>query len=615
MSDQGSTNPVFNKQLSELKQTLMPEVIESWDELSDETRVQVSTISSYFCKMHIFVNMASEVDKCLSLFENNIACGRNPFAFNLSESGATRLTRTTCKGLSLGGCEKSGVGGHFSTFLQEKGKKNYLLTFRGHRFNHLFYAAGAVYHHASDVSSFLSNWVNPNDLLKSVHFDISEKSFLSGIRALGIIDKLITGPLWRHIESANNILDLNPILLTLKTKLEEFSKNAHPLLSGTPVFSEMIIHKDDIYESLFKDTGEPSFDAYTQMALELISGGMLLILERQAKDQLPGGKFFEPSFDETVRASNVPTTNTCSERDFAQLDVLMRCKPSAGTTAYESIIMWTNNKTSNWLSSLSEQEREDILDDARKNAPSMQRSIREKKENLFLEKVKLLKLRGEKKEAQEQKLYTQKVTLTRKLNEIGGLWMNDGDILAQKTHLPSQAFKEALITQLQFRKSVLHCKGPREKFQQSLKGRPFTVEELEDNLKSIILLNLEAEMEDEPHIVYHDISDAKDKVETSKLSLIKKINEGRNKITVQQQARLLPSFIQDPSKLVGKQIKHRCREENSPEVSWYHAIVQGLVKEKGKRSIYRVVYEENEDDAWEFPLLVDFGKGDLIILD
>ncbi|KAK3107464.1 hypothetical protein FSP39_015176 [Pinctada imbricata] len=277
--------------------------------------------------------------------------------------------------------------------------------------------------------------------------------------------------------------------------------------------------------------------------------------------------------------------------------------------------MWTNNKTSNWLSSLSEQEREDILDDARKNAPSMQRSIREKKENLFLEKVKLLKLRGEKKEAQEQKLYTQKVTLTRKLNEIGGLWMNDGDILAQKTHLPSQAFKEALITQLQFRKSVLHCKGPREKFQQSLKGRPFTVEELEDNLKSIILLNLEAEMEDEPHIVYHDISDAKDKVETSKLSLIKKINEGRNKITVQQQARLLPSFIQDPSKLVGKQIKHRCREENSPEVSWYHAIVQGLVKEKGKRSIYRVVYEENEDDAWEFPLLVDFGKGDLIILD
>ena len=55
MSDQGSTNPVFNRQLTEQKQTLMPEVIDNWENLRSETRKEVSTISSYFCKMHIFV--------------------------------------------------------------------------------------------------------------------------------------------------------------------------------------------------------------------------------------------------------------------------------------------------------------------------------------------------------------------------------------------------------------------------------------------------------------------------------------------------------------------------------------------------------------------------------
>ena len=142
------------------------------------------------------------------------------------------------------GCEKSGVGGHFSTYLKELSTTNYLITFRGHRFNHLLYAAGALYHHANDISNFLAQWSNPNELLKSVNFDITEKSVLSGVRALGIIDKLITGPLWRQIETASNVLDLNPILLHLKTKLEEFSHNAQPLLAGDPVFSDVTIHKE-----------------------------------------------------------------------------------------------------------------------------------------------------------------------------------------------------------------------------------------------------------------------------------------------------------------------------------------------------------------------------------
>jgi hypothetical protein len=44
------------------------------------------------------------------------------------------------------------------------------------------------------------------------------------------------------------------------------------------------VHKDDVYESLFDDC-DPELDTLTQMALELLSHSILLILDRQAKDQ------------------------------------------------------------------------------------------------------------------------------------------------------------------------------------------------------------------------------------------------------------------------------------------------------------------------------------------
>ena len=73
---------------------------------------------------------------------------------------------------------------------------------------------------------------------------------------------------------------------------------------------------------------------------------MLLLLERQAKNQLFGGRFYEPSVGHQLRGQSVPTTHTCSEIYFVQLDILVILKPSASTTSYEAIFMWSNNKTS-----------------------------------------------------------------------------------------------------------------------------------------------------------------------------------------------------------------------------------------------------------------------------
>ena len=53
----------------------------------------------------------------------------------------------------------------------------------------------------------------------------------------------------------------------------------------------------------------------------MICHSLLVVLERQSGDQLPGGKYWDPSDNISKAAENVPTTNKASESDFAVLDL------------------------------------------------------------------------------------------------------------------------------------------------------------------------------------------------------------------------------------------------------------------------------------------------------
>jgi hypothetical protein len=120
------------------------------------------------------------------------------------------------------------------------------------------------------VKDLLMKWSESNDLLKSIHFDINEDMCVGGILAIGIIHKVVTGPFWRLVETVPDALSLNTFHLT----------------------------RDCVYESRMAPSEDLMHDTYSQIALELCFGGMLLILERQAKDQLPGSGFWNVN-DET----------------------------------------------------------------------------------------------------------------------------------------------------------------------------------------------------------------------------------------------------------------------------------------------------------------------------
>jgi hypothetical protein len=78
-----------------------------------------------------------------------------------------------------------------------------------------------------------SSWPNPNNLLAAVRDDLATDVHLTGVQTLGILDKLMTGPLWRILEDpAHVILDVSSHLLQLKLNLERFSVDASPLMEG-----------------------------------------------------------------------------------------------------------------------------------------------------------------------------------------------------------------------------------------------------------------------------------------------------------------------------------------------------------------------------------------------
>jgi hypothetical protein len=165
----------------------------------------------------------------------------------------------------------------------------------------------------------------------------------------------------------------------MQISLNQWSQDGKIPLAEECIFDVKYIEKDDIYHSLFQVTDEPHLDALTIMALELLSSQLLILLERQAASQLPEGKYWNPSEEMKHMAANVPKTNTLSERDMATLDNLLRIKPASSSLSLEAFVMCSKNKPFQWLATLPDSERQDILDSVRKMASKIKASFEKRK--------------------------------------------------------------------------------------------------------------------------------------------------------------------------------------------------------------------------------------------
>jgi E1A/CREB-binding protein len=218
MTDGAAVNQSVAREFESFRIKLLPSVVDQWDTFSPDIKTLIESLSLFYCKIHLLVNMADSSDNVLSSYESNAVTGGNPFSFGKGGSGTHMLIRTAAKLLTARGSDKAGVYQHWSAYLCDKDEDDHLVSFCGNRFNIVFFEAAAVYHHRKDIEDFLNKFVDLNLLGKSVLFDTREKVYIGGVRALGIVGKLITSPYERLLTSTNTLLELNPYLLRLQQK-------------------------------------------------------------------------------------------------------------------------------------------------------------------------------------------------------------------------------------------------------------------------------------------------------------------------------------------------------------------------------------------------------------
>lgn len=334
---------------------------------------------------------------------------------------------------------------------------------------------------------FLEVWQTPNQLLKAVLADIKIPEHLAGCKALGLVNKFITGPLWRVLDSKDiTILEMNERFQTLLSYLNKWSLDASCVLSGDALlYDDFPPSEDQIYSCLMAPS---EHDHVAQEILQVLCSAFSSLLLHLVKDHLSGGEYDNPSKDLEEQTKSVSKTNTISERDFAMLDRLIREKPNAITLSLEAVILFSNNKTAQWLHKKSISEREELLQKARTCAPEFRKLYRTRKQHLLEERAKILQSKQRALLRLQEKALELKEKLTNDLM-LYGLWQSETDIQNGLAKLKTKTEQlKALKTQLLFRSKVLEQKHPeKDVFFLSKNKKKLSVDEVVQNLKKTVI--------------------------------------------------------------------------------------------------------------------------------
>jgi len=492
MTDRSSVEKSCNTMLESFRQEVLPVVTDGWKDMSDEERSQLSSMNNFYCGLHFVVGLAEQAQETLKQWEKSelepAQLQANQAAFhNSSESGTVRLVRTVCKALEAHCNEQSGNHVQFRAFLDSHGAGAIpLARFVGNRFNILFYNAGGVYYLQEDVKAFYDTaFGTPNRLHVAVRQDIGVNEFVAGCRALGIIDKLVTGPLWRKLEDpATSIADMGGVYTALCDKFDYWSTDSTELLDGSAkAFPGATATVDPVHQELFTACGN---DATTATVLQLLCSTFARYSRRLLADHLPGGKFHSMTEQHRREAASVATTNVVSERTFAQLDRLKREKPNASLLAIEGMVLFAANKTSKWLKSQPQTRKHQLITSAMSGAESHRQLYKQRCKEIR----KYQQEQMQKKEKERLEKETNTLQMKQQLSEeIGrvGLWTTAETVTLQLSTLPTNGAKvAALKTQIKFRKIVLQQPGDKILFQWSAANKQFSWQELAQNLLRLL---------------------------------------------------------------------------------------------------------------------------------
>lgn len=279
---------------------------------------------------------------------------------------------------------------------------------------------------------------------------------MAGAKALGLISKFITGPLWRILEGKGHILDMNHHYQSLIEFLHKGATNVDDiskfLIGENTPFDTSIDTEDPLFVHL--TTKNVEIDEIVCPLLQSLFQTMSTLLQKMVMDHLPGGKFWDPSGGLIEESKSTMTHNKLPEFVFGQLDQLLRYRPNSTLLANESYLLYSHNKTGKWLDSLSEVERNLMIDKSRKEGVEIRKNFKLRLLEIERKRLEDMKKKQEDLVRKEKKRLKDAENITNTVC-FYGLWQSPLQVDEGLGRMPENEQRKALESQLKFRKTVL----------------------------------------------------------------------------------------------------------------------------------------------------------------
>ena len=567
-SDSAATQKKFNRIAQELKE-------KDAVEFGDTPTTEGTDIVSTFCAMHLGINLRH----AFMQGSDNIEANGGRFETDV-------IVYEFCKLFGSKGTNECGHG--VMTFpdfievqanIETESRKNYyelckkvhLTRQVGSRYFVSAHNAAKIFFLREAALSFLDVF-RKNKLEKEVYAKLSSPSVIAGLKADGLMFLHIYADLTCLVKSrelSKSVKDMGMHYLEMDGFLEKIEENPCAVFDEcVQVFgSEPALYDDGKLNhrrkpeniAIYSHLLQKDSDVLSEMTMQRISRGaksMRAKLKSYAKDQLPGGKYWDPPPNIDKILGQIEPSNDVCESILGLNDWLQTSMPSASQLTKRNIIEAKKNKTFEWLDALPAEKQNDAIKMAacQRNEVRLldsQEAFKRKQLRQSIIKKDIEKQNLKRRKAEDMK-YILVINNIQQMDKIIKSIEND-DMLNQKQR--NEKIKEVLKVQLKLRKLL---------FQQNLqlfftkKGKPVPVNELLRMFKDIV----------DKNPVEHCIKS---------------------------------------SSLVGRSISHKFFVKEKQDYIWFTGRVLDFDESNSK---YTVQYE-NEEEPCHFPLEVDWALGDL----
>ncbi|GMT31797.1 hypothetical protein PFISCL1PPCAC_23094 [Pristionchus fissidentatus] len=482
MSDRASTQLRFNGMVEEYRKRILPKIIANWEKMNEVEREKAQIFHNFYCQLHVVAKYTNVVLEMLAEHERIVTGESVP---SLCPSVFTAIKEVA----RLFGDRSAGMHGcsqDYKAWLRVELTYSTFPSFLGHRFNVVFLLASRVFVQRENLLKFIGECGGEKPELMILAEILRLPLVIEHLQILGLLDQLVTGPLWRLAEGVGHIMETGVYASLLVSWVGECKQNPLSLFSGNcPIPSLQSIASgsvDFLEKLLLVSPTESSLDATV-----LVMESSLRYFKYLFDDFLMGGQYSGVVSDDVIRSTRCASaTNRAIESGFGFIDRLFRHAPNMSIPRREARLMVSKNHTMTWLSSKTPEERRVLVSSARSSVNSIRAENEVWKSHLANEILRRAVEREREISIKNALQVKKRLKAVDAISQFGVVTSIAG-ISTLVDSLSGSARMCALRAQLRFRERALKQHAPEAKiFTLSHKGVAVTEEELRRRLSVLI---------------------------------------------------------------------------------------------------------------------------------